>query len=130
MLDIGSGGGFPGVPLALALKQTRFVLIERSTVKCQFLMHARMALNLSNVSVVAEDVRTYAKRGDETFDAITARAVAKPELIWDWSKELLSNAGQLVLQTSQAFFGPLPQARIEQSHKVPRGFVTTVKRSA
>lgn len=130
VLDIGSGGGFPGIPLALSLKKTRFVLIERSTVKCRFLDHLRMVLNLSNVSVVAEDVRTYARRGNERFDAITARAVAKPEVIWAWSKELLNASGQVVLQTSQEFFGPLPDAQIEQSHKVSRGYVTTVKRSA
>ena len=128
VLDVGSGGGFPGVPLALALRSIQFVLLERSTVKCRFLDHVKMALNLSNVSVVTDDMRSYARREDVRFDAITARAVADPMSIWNWSQNLLKPTGQVLLQTSRRFTGPLPGAQIDESQKVPRGYVTSVRR--
>lgn len=128
MLDVGSGGGFPGIPLAITLRSIQFVLLERSTVKCRFLNHVKMALNLNNVSVVTDDVRNYARHAEERFDAITARAVADPLSIWNWSKNLVNSTGRVVLQTSHKFIGPLSDAQIDESQKVPRGYVTTVRR--
>ena len=128
VLDVGSGGGFPGIPLALTLRSTQFVLLERSTLKCRFLDHVKMALNLNHVSVVTDDVRSYARREDELFDAITARAVADPLSIWNWSKNLLNPTGRVVLQTSHKFVGPLSDGQIDESQKVPRGYVTIVRR--
>ncbi len=76
VLDIGSGGGFPAIPLALALPGVAFCCLERSERKCGFLLRASAALSLRNVRVFAgsfpEDVPA------ESFDTVTARAVEKP----------------------------------------------------
>jgi 16S rRNA (guanine527-N7)-methyltransferase len=70
--DLGSGGGLPGIPLALAFPQARVTLIERSEKKCRFLFHAVELLGLSTVSVVSRDLRELKTR----FDLITLRAVS------------------------------------------------------
>ncbi|HBY62846.1 MAG TPA: 16S rRNA (guanine(527)-N(7))-methyltransferase RsmG [Solibacterales bacterium] len=77
VLDIGSGAGFPGIPLALALPGTRFVLAESVQKKAQFLRDAVEALALPNVEVLAE--RAEAVLRARTFRVTTARAVAPLE---------------------------------------------------
>ncbi len=52
ILDFGSGAGYPGIPLAIALPGTRIVLLESSGKKCAFLSHARRMLSLPNTEVV------------------------------------------------------------------------------
>lgn len=51
LADIGSGAGLPGIPLAAALSQFKFTLVERMTKRCGFLTHCAEILNLKNVSV-------------------------------------------------------------------------------
>jgi 16S rRNA (guanine527-N7)-methyltransferase len=72
VLDVGSGAGFPGIPLAIALPRVRFTLLERSGRKCAFLENCRALLGLANVTVLAADLS--AAMG--AYDVITFRAVA------------------------------------------------------
>ncbi|MBP3417383.1 MAG: 16S rRNA (guanine(527)-N(7))-methyltransferase RsmG [Spirochaetaceae bacterium] len=69
--DIGSGGGLPGIPLAIALPQFQFVLVERMSKRCAFLENCAAVLNLRNVRVEnlqAEQVEA------ASFDVATFRA--------------------------------------------------------
>lgn len=69
--DIGSGGGLPGIPLALFLPQFDFVLVERMDKRCAFLENEKAILGLKNVSVL----KTEAERiPQESFDFVTFRA--------------------------------------------------------
>lgn len=69
--DIGSGGGLPGIPLALVLPQFDFVLVERMDKRCAFLENEKAILGLKNVSVL----KTEAERiPPESFDFVTFRA--------------------------------------------------------
>jgi 16S rRNA (guanine527-N7)-methyltransferase len=56
VLDVGSGAGFPGIPLAIALPGIRFTLLERSAKKCAFLENCRALLGLANVRVLQADL--------------------------------------------------------------------------
>ncbi len=73
LLDVGSGAGLPGVPLALALPEVRVTLLERSTRRAEFLRHVRRELPLPGVRIVD---RPLAAAGAETYDLIVCRAVA------------------------------------------------------
>ena len=72
VLDVGSGAGFPGIPLAIALPEVRFNLLERSGKKCAFLENCRALLGLANVTVQQEDLSA----ASGSFDVVTFRAVA------------------------------------------------------
>ena len=71
--DVGSGAGFPGIPLAIVEPARRFTLIESTGKKCRFLEHVRDTLALPNVEVV--QVRGEAFRPEVRFDTVLARAV-------------------------------------------------------
>ncbi|MCY4485096.1 MAG: class I SAM-dependent methyltransferase [Spirochaetaceae bacterium] len=73
LLDVGSGAGLPGVPLALALAGTRVILVERSTRRAAFLNHVRRALAPVELTVVD---RPLAEAALAPVDVVTWRAVA------------------------------------------------------
>lgn len=76
--DVGSGGGLPGIPLAICMPETRFVLFEATGKKARFLAETAEALELANVEVVADRVETAGSYGApwrDVFDAVVARAV-------------------------------------------------------
>src|SRR4030042_3348573 len=70
VLDVGSGAGFPGLPLALFLEDSRFVLLERSARKAAFLGNVVALLGLANVRVLEMQLRGL----EERFDLLTFRA--------------------------------------------------------
>lgn len=78
LVDIGAGGGVPGLPLAIARPDLRITLVEATQKKAAFLSAVSTAMGLSNVSVRAERAEQLA--GGElrgTFDVVTARAVSR-----------------------------------------------------
>jgi 16S rRNA (guanine527-N7)-methyltransferase len=85
--DVGSGAGFPGIPLAIVRPDLHFALIESTGKKCRFLEHARDALELANVEVVQSRAEAY--RPGDRFDTVLARAVGP-------LADLVRNAGLLV----------------------------------
>jgi 16S rRNA (guanine527-N7)-methyltransferase len=72
--DIGTGAGFPGLPLAIANPERRFVLVEATGKKARFVERTRALLALSNVEVV--NVRAESYRPLEGFDIVLARALS------------------------------------------------------
>lgn len=93
--DVGSGGGLPGIPLAISLPNLRFTLIEATAKKCRFLEAAVGALRLTNTVVVngrAEEVG-HRKGLRESFDAVCARAVGKLESLIELTVPLVKPGG-------------------------------------
>jgi 16S rRNA (guanine527-N7)-methyltransferase len=74
--DVGSGAGFPGIPLAIAMPENKFVLIEKKRRRAVFLENVKAALKLKNISVMECEVEKAAKNG-ERFDIVTCRAFAE-----------------------------------------------------
>jgi 16S rRNA (guanine527-N7)-methyltransferase len=85
--DVGSGAGFPGIPLAIVAPQVHFALIESTGKKCRFLEHVRDTLALANVEVIQS--RAEAHKPTVRYDTVLARAVGP-------IADLVRNAGPLV----------------------------------
>jgi 16S rRNA (guanine527-N7)-methyltransferase len=78
--DVGTGAGFPGLPLALVNRDRRFTLIDSNGKKVRFVQHAVRELGLTNVEVVQTRVEAF--KPVRPFDTVVARAFAPlPELI-------------------------------------------------
>ncbi|WP_455384085.1 16S rRNA (guanine(527)-N(7))-methyltransferase RsmG [Acidihalobacter prosperus] len=74
VLDVGSGAGLPGIPLAVVNPQRRFVLLDASSKRVRFLRQVAMELGLGNVEAVHERIERY--RPDAPFATVTSRAFA------------------------------------------------------
>lgn len=89
VLDVGAGGGLPGIPLAIACPQLQVTLIDAVQKKSAFLTQAALELRLSNVRVVHG--RVEALTGE--FDVITSRAFAALADFVAWTRHLLAPGG-------------------------------------
>jgi len=104
VMDLGTGGGLPGVPLAIAREDVRFTLIDRSERKVRFVERAIRELGLDNATARCVDLAAGAAaapvdgRGDvAAFDAVVSRAVAEPDRLWVLARERLRPGGVLVI---------------------------------
>ncbi len=111
MVDVGSGGGVPGIPLAIARPDMTFLLVESTRKKAIFLEKAIDQLGLSNVSVSewrAEDVARSNNR--EAFDIATARAVGALDLLAEWCLPLVRVGGRMLAMKGERIKDELPVA--------------------
>jgi 16S rRNA (guanine527-N7)-methyltransferase len=111
LADVGSGGGVPGIPLAIARPDARVALIESTQKKAAFLEETARALNLSNVRVLpvrAEDAARGAER--ESFDVVTARAVGALDTLLEWCMPLLRTRGRVLAMKGQKAAAEIPEA--------------------
>lgn len=90
VLDLGSGAGLPGIPLAIAQPQRQFTLLESRARRAAFLEQARIVLPLGNVSVANERAENY---GSATFDTVVVRAFGTLGTIAQVAGHLLKEKG-------------------------------------
>lgn len=102
VIDIGSGGGLPAVPLALAMPHVQFTLLEANTRKCAFLEHVAASLKLTNVAVAAGRAEELGHRPAlrEQFDRAISRAAAPPAVLLELALPFVRPGGDLVAQVS------------------------------
>jgi len=74
IVDVGSGGGFPGIPLAILNEHAKVHLVEVTHKKVQFLSMVSEALDLKNIVIHTDDWRTFLRTFQEPIDIFTARA--------------------------------------------------------
>lgn len=91
--DIGSGGGFPGIPLAIFLPKVNFTLIESKQKKVNFLLEMKEKLNLANIKVICGNVNEV----NEKFDVITCRAFANIQKIKKLTLKMITSKTQYLL---------------------------------
>lgn len=92
--DIGSGAGFPGIPLAIVEPARHFALIESTGKKCRFLEHVRDTLGLANAEVVQSRAESY--QPELRFDTVIARAVGPVADLVKVAGRLVAGGGRLL----------------------------------
>ncbi len=110
LADVGSGAGFPGLPLAMANVNLYVTLIESDTKKATFLSEVVRELNLANVQVLRGRMEELPS-DPSCFDFITARALGQHEKLLKWSAGRLSDLGKVVM-----WLGETDSARISKEH--------------
>jgi len=99
LLDVGAGGGLPGIPLAIVFPEKRFTLLDSNGKKTRFLNQCVLELGLDNVEVVhgrAEDCQP-----DKPFTQISSRAFTALENLVTWCGGLLANDGEFLAMKGQ-----------------------------
>ncbi len=108
-LDVGTGAGLPGIPLAICYPDKRFTLLDSNGKKTRFLFQVKTELGLSNVNVVCERVESFQAEG---FDAITSRAYASLDLMVASTQHLLAPDGRYY-----ALKGQYPESELSEIAK-------------
>ena len=96
--DIGSGAGFPGVPLAICFKHIDVTLVEVNQKKCRFLKQVAIDLQLTNLSIACTRVEAL----QQPFDVVCTRATFQPQWLVPRCLPLVKPHGQLMAMLSEA----------------------------
>lgn len=127
LLDVGSGAGFPGLPLKLLYPQLILTLLEPNEKKTSFLRHIIGTLRLSNAAVISKSLRDFARAATKPgkFSHIITRAVSAVQIL-PFSVALLEERGRIILcRTKPLDIDPgrhgLKVAR-ELDYELPYGF--------
>jgi len=130
IVDVGSGGGAPALPLAIVMPSARFTLVEATAKKAEFLRAAAAALGLTNVEVVndrAESIGAHPSLLRAQFDAVTARAVGRLASLAELCVPLAKVGGIVALIKGQKADEELEEARqaLHMLHASHAGTVDT-----
>jgi 16S rRNA (guanine527-N7)-methyltransferase len=110
ILDVGAGAGLPGIPLAIALPEHQFVLVDAVGKKCAFTTQVCLELGLANVEVVNSRVEgLHGPQLDARFDAIVSRALGTLAMFVSISRHLLALNGRWL-----AMKGQLPEQELRE----------------
>lgn len=103
LADIGSGAGFPGMVLAIALPQAQVTLLEKVPEKCAFLRSVLEELRLDHVEVFEGPVQEWSD-GAGACDAVSSRKVGRMDVMLEWTAPLLAPGGATVLYPGRTDF--------------------------
>lgn len=122
VLDFGSGGGLPAIPMAIVAPEARFYLVEVDTKKWAFLKHAVRECGLSAVVVGDRLSRALARfPSDLRFSLVTSRAVGNPEEWVPLVRERLEPGGRVALFQGSPDVPPIAGIARSEAHRLPRG---------
>ena len=116
-LDIGSGAGFPGMPLALLRPDIKFVLLDSTGKKCRFISDCVQILKVANVTVYQGRAEEAARQKQlrASFDTVTVRAVSALPVLIEYALPFLKTGGLFI-----AMKGPALQDELTQSKNALR----------
>lgn len=112
ILDVGTGAGLPGIPLALIFPEKQFVLLDSNNKKIRFLTQVKQTLGLTNITLVHERCENF--HAEKGFDTIVSRAFSSIKIMLDHTKQLIAKDGQFL-----AMKGVYPK---EELAEIPKNF--------
>jgi 16S rRNA (guanine527-N7)-methyltransferase len=116
LLDVGSGGGFPGIPLAIARPALAVTVLDSSHKKASFLEQAKAELGLANVCVACERVEGW--RPEQRFDVVISRAFSELTDFVAQAAHLLAPGGRMLAMKGVHPYDEI--ARLPATHRVVR----------
>ena len=114
LIDVGTGGGLPGIPIALARPGLRVTLLDSSSKKTSFLEQARAELALTNVDVVCARVERW--HPERSYDVVVSRAFADLGEFIEQAQHLVAPGGRMLAMKGVYPFEEI--ARVPASHRV------------
>ncbi len=114
LLDVGSGAGFPGIPIAIARPDLAVTVLDSSNKKCVFLEQAKTELGLDNLQVACERVEQWQPEG--RFDVVVSRAFAELADFVSQARHLVAPGGRMLAMKGVHPFEEI--ARVPASHRV------------
>ena len=121
LADVGSGAGFPGLPLAMVVPSLNVTLIESNKKKCAFLLEVVRELQLQNVTVFRGRMEEFPPES-EPLNFITARALGQHRELLSWAKAHLTASGEVVLwlgESDSIEISHVPDWRWESAKLIP-----------
>lgn len=106
IIDVGTGPGLPGIPLALARPDDRFTLLDSNSKKTRFVTQAVMELGIGNVTVVQSRAEAY--KPAHPYDVVIARAFAAISELLEWVQHLCRSGSRII-----AMKGQYPEGELE-----------------
>lgn len=114
LLDVGTGAGFPGIPLAIVRPELAVTLLDSSHKKCSFLEQARTELGLANLNVACARVEAW--KPAAPYDAVASRAFAELSDFVTQARHLVAPGGRLLAMKGIYPFEEI--ARVPATHRV------------
>ena len=120
VLDIGSGAGLPGIPLAVINPDINFLLLDSNNKKIIFLNHVKINLNVKNIDLVHARIEDF--NNDVRFDTIICRSYASLSKIYLNSKKHLKDRGIII-----AMKGKEPYQELKELREISKNICVDVK---
>ncbi len=123
LLDVGSGAGFPALPLAIMNPELQVTLLDSTTKKVKHCENVILSLGLSNVKCSNFRAEEFARLNRETFDFITARAVAPLNVLLELTIPALKTGGTLI-----AYKGSSYKEEVESSNHALKALSSSIEK--